>query len=58
MVLGDNNNNKKKGNGYHKPKGDARQTLKSPSTSAAGPFRKEKTSSSMLPMHGMGALCA
>ena len=38
----DNNNNKKKGNGYHKPKGDARQTLKSPSTSAAGPFRKEK----------------
>ena len=38
----DNNNNKKKGNGYHKPKGDARQGLKGPSTSAAGPFRKEK----------------
>ena len=38
----DNNNNKKKGNGYHKPKGNTRQGLKGPSTSAAGPFRKEK----------------
>ena len=27
----DNNNNKKKGNGYHKPKGDARQGLRGPS---------------------------
>ena len=35
-------NNKKKSNGYFKQKGDGRQGLKGPGTSAAGPFRKDK----------------
>ena len=39
---GSKENSKKKGNGYFKQKGDGRQGLKGPGTSAAGPFRKDK----------------
>ena len=39
---GSKDSNKKKGNGYYKQKADARQGLKGPGTSAAGPFRKER----------------
>ena len=39
---GTKDNGKKKGNGYYKQKTDARQGLKGPGTSAAGPFHKDK----------------
>ena len=38
----DNNNTKKKSNGYYKQKMGGRQGLKGPGTSAAGPFHKDK----------------
>ena len=41
--FGGQKDNKKKGNGYQKPKTDGRQGLKGPSTSAAGPFHKGKS---------------